>query len=206
MFKVREDFSTFIRVYPITTAVLFICAVLTSIALIGGHDAETRLILGAYEKQKVNEGQIWRLLTYSLGHMSFLHFLINIPFLLLLSRPLENLLGSKFFLIIYIFLSIFTGLIIHFFSNYPVPLAGSSGVGYGLMGLYIFLLFKKSHLFTLVDKRFILFFLLFGFAGTILLPNISMTGHVGGFAGGLLISPLLFKLKATMKSENQFNI
>lgn len=71
------------------------------------------------------------------------------------------------------------------------------------MGIYIFLLFKKSHLFTLFDKRFILFFLVFGFAGTILMPNISMTGHVGGFAGGLLISPFVVKRFSTIGSDSE---
>ena len=206
LFKVKEDFPTFIKLYPITTLVLFSCTVLAIITLISGYDDETRLILGAYEKQKVNEGQIWRLLTYSFGHMSLFHFFINIPILLLLSRPLEKLLGSKLFLITFLTLSVFAGLIIHLFSNYPAPLTGSSGVGYGFLGIYIFLYFRHRHLFSHFDRRFIIYFILFGFIGTILIPNISISGHLGGFLGGLLISPLLFKFKAIMKSEKSLNI
>ncbi|WP_456278848.1 rhomboid family intramembrane serine protease [Bacillus sp. AK128] len=198
MFKVREDIYTFIRVYPITTIGLSSYTLLAIIALIGGFDNETRLLLGAYDKQKINDGQIWRLLTYSFGHMSLLHFLINFPFLLILSRPLEKLIGSKLILFTYIMLSVFAGLIIHLFSNYPVPLAGSSGVGYGFLGIYIFVLLKERHLFSLFDRRFILYFTLFGFVGTILTPNISISGHLGGFFGGLLIAPLLFKVNTKM--------
>lgn len=195
IFRVKEDIPTFIKKYPITTLVLFSCTVLAIITVIIGYNDETRLLLGAYEKQKVNEGQIWRLLTYSFGHMSLFHFFINIPILLLLSRPLEKLLGSRLFLITFITLSVIAGLIIHLFSNYPVPLTGSSGVGYGLLGIYIFLYFRDRHLFSPFDRRFIVFFILFGFVGTMLIPNISISGHLGGFLGGLLISPWLFKFK-----------
>lgn len=193
---VKEGLFTFIRLNPVTFIFLLAYLIFTVLAvLIGGYDSETRLMLGAYDSEKVKEGEVWRLFTYSFGHMSFLHFLMNIPFILLLSRPLERLFGSMVFSATCIILSIFTGVIIHLSSGYPVPLAGSSGMGYGFLGIYIFLLFRQKHLFSAFDKKFIFYFVLFGILATFIIPDISKSGHFGGILGGLLLAPLLIKIR-----------
>ena len=69
MFRVTEDFPTFIRRYPITTVILGICTVLMIITtFMGGYNINTVAQLGGYDKQLVHRGQIWRLLTYAFGH------------------------------------------------------------------------------------------------------------------------------------------
>jgi rhomboid protease GluP len=86
-----------------------------------------------------------------------------------------------------------SSIIIHFFSDYPIPLAGSSGPGYGLLGMYIFLVLKHRNKFPTYDKRFIITFTVMGFIMTFLIPGISISGHIGGFVGGILLSPFVFK-------------
>ncbi|MBY6273887.1 MAG: hypothetical protein CW346_17065 [Bacillaceae bacterium] len=81
---------------------------------------------------------------------------------------------------------------VHLFSDYPIPLAGSSGVGYGLLGMYIYLFFRHGNQFSSYDKSFIMMFTLLGFVVTFLIQEISLTGHIGGFVGGILLSPFLF--------------
>jgi rhomboid protease GluP len=200
MFKVKEDFITFVRIYPIITLIVGICTAMTvTISLMGGYTSENMLKLGAYESQLVDEGQVWRLLTYSFGHMSYFHFFLNMPFIIMFSLPLERTLGNVKFLVSYIYLCIFAGVMIHYFSNYPTPLAGSSGAGYGLLGMYIYLIFRYSDKFSTYDKRFIIFFVVIGFIMTLLIPGISFAGHIGGFIGGILLSPLNFRKQDNIK-------
>ncbi|TCL47042.1 rhomboid family protein [Thermolongibacillus altinsuensis] len=159
----------------------------------GGYNINTVAQLGGYDKQLVHRGQIWRLLTYAFGHMSYAHFFLNMPFILIFSRPLERILGGIKFLLSYVYMSVFASIIIHFFSNYPIPLAGSSGPGYGLLGMYIFLVLRHRNKIPTYDRRFIITFTLMGFIMTFLIPGISISGHIGGFVGGILLSPFVFK-------------
>ncbi|GMB09524.1 rhomboid family intramembrane serine protease [Thermolongibacillus altinsuensis] len=194
MFRVTEDFPTFIRRYPITTLILGICTVLMIITtFMGGYNINTVAQLGGYDKQLINRGQVWRLLTYAFGHMSYAHFFLNMPFILIFSRPLERILGRIKFLLSYVYMSVFASIIIHFFSDYPIPLAGSSGPGYGLLGMYIFLVLRHRNKIPTYDRRFIITFTLMGFIMTFLIPGISISGHIGGFVGGILLSPFVFK-------------
>lgn len=193
LFRITEDIPTFIKRYPITTLMVGICTVLMIIiTFMGGYNSKTILQLGAYDIQLVNEGQVWRLLTCAFGHMSYFHFFLNMPFILLFSRPLERILGSKKFFLSYIFMSVFATLMIHLFSGYPIPLAGSSGVGYGLLGMYIYLFLRHGNQFSSYDKRFVIMFTLLGFIMTFLIPGISIAGHIGGFVGGIILSPFVF--------------
>lgn len=65
----------------------------------GGYTKTNLVLLGAYDRELINNEQFWRLLTYSLGHMSYQHFLLNIVFIILLSRPLERALGKVKFVL-----------------------------------------------------------------------------------------------------------
>jgi rhomboid protease GluP len=77
----------------------------------GGYNINTIAQLGGYDKQLINRGQIWRLLTYAFGHMSYAHFFLNMPFILIFSRPLERILGRIKFLLSYVYMSVFASII-----------------------------------------------------------------------------------------------
>ncbi|GEL78366.1 rhomboid family intramembrane serine protease [Tenuibacillus multivorans] len=163
----------------------------------GSYSSEIILLFGAYDQQLVNNGEIWRLLTYAIGHMSYFHFILNIPILIYLCLPFERILGSLNFLLIYIYLSCFAAIFILFFSGYSIPLAGSSGPGYGLLGMYLVLIFPYKDMFSPFFIRFIIICVILGFMNTFIVPDISIAGHVGGLIGGIILSVLFvsFKLK-----------
>lgn len=193
MFIIKEDFSTFIKKYPLTVLIVGVCCLLSIlITMKGGYTKTNVVLLGSYDRNLINNGQFWRLLTYSVGHMSYSHFLLNIVFIILLSRPLERVLGKLKFILCYLFTSILAGIIIHFFSNIDY-VAGSSGFGYGLLGIYIYLFLKFRNKFYKSDRNFIFMFVAFGFTITLLIPSVSFSGHLGGFIGGIIFAALVFK-------------
>ncbi|SEQ89982.1 rhomboid protease GluP [Piscibacillus halophilus] len=147
------------------------------------------LLLGALSKDHIRDGEVWRLLTYGFGHMSFIHFLLNMPILLILSRPLEKYFGSKIYAVIYSFLIVIPGIFVVLFYTGQYPLAGSLGVGFGLLGIYLYMLLRWKYHLTTYDKNFIIFFLVFAMIFTFSVPDISVSGHIGGlFTGFILMS------------------
>ena len=206
MFLVKEDFKTFIKLYPVTSMLVGICTLLTiAITFMGGYTDKNILLLGGYESDLVNDGQIWRLVTCSVGHCSYPHFFLNMVFIIIFSRPLERILGKGKFLFSYLFLSVFTGGFIHFLSNSNTLSAGSSGIGYGLLGMYVYLSLRYGEKFPKHEKNFIILFTLIGFAMTVLLPNISLSGHVGGFIGGIVLSFFIFKRENFIKFSTTYD-
>lgn len=193
LFTIKEDFKTFTKKYPVTVSITAICTLITiAITILGGYTKSNLVFLGAYDKDLINSGQFWRLLTYSFNHMSYPHFILNIVFLILLSHPLERALGNIKFIMSFLFTSIFAGVIIHFFSNVDY-IAGSSGFGYGLLGMYIFLFLKYKNKFYQSDRKFIFIFIAIGLTMTLLIPDVSLAGHLGGFIGGIIFAALVFR-------------
>lgn len=198
MFRIKEGFVPFVKTYPVTTAIVFICLLQgVTTLLLGGYTSENRMLLGAYSATSVNEGEFWRLFTYAFGHMSVFHLFLNLPFLLIIARPLEKLFGHSLFLLTYVILSLGAGMSIHFLSSYPVPLAGSSGPAFGMLGIYLYLTLMQKELFFPADKRFFHIFIGIALLSTFLVPDISVTGHIGGLISGILFALLLFIIKPT---------
>lgn len=152
-----------------------------------GYSEESLLRMGALSGNSIENGELWRFVTYSFGHMSLFHLVLNIPFLILLSRPLENYYGTFLYPVILILLSVLAGMSVEFVQSSNYPLAGSSGIAYGLIGIYIYyVVFNKDKL-NQDDRRFITTFSAIGFIMTFMIPDISIIGHLGGFTFGLLV-------------------
>lgn len=201
MFAIRSDFKTFLLRHPITNTFIVICTLvaLSILFFMGSYSNESIVILGGLDKELIEEGQIWRLVTYAFGHMSLFHLLLNIPVTLILSHPLERYYGRKLYFVVFLLLIFFAGVSIFYFYNGSYPLAGSSGVGYGLMGIYAFYLIKHSYKLSSYDKKLILFFLIMGIITTFTVPNISISGHFGGLVSGFILAFILYSLKENLK-------
>ena len=201
MFALKGDLKTFIKQHPVTNAFIAFCIViaLSITFLVGGYSNESIIMHGGLDKYLIEEGQIWRLITYAFGHMSLFHLLLNIPVFLILSHPLERYYGSKLYSLIFLLLILLSGVSIFYFYNGSYPLAGSSGVGYGLMGIYAFYLLKHSHKLSSYDKKLISGFLLIGILTTFSVPDISISGHFGGLVSGFIVALILYSLKENLK-------
>ncbi|WP_375218697.1 rhomboid family intramembrane serine protease [Psychrobacillus sp. PGGUH221] len=147
----------------------------------------------------IDNGELWRFITYAFGHMSLFHYILNTPLLLILSRPLEKYYGSKMFLLLYTVLSLCSGLSIYYFYQGDYPLAGSSGAGYGLIGIFTFFVLRYPHKISSYDKRFILIFLVLSLIFTLSVPNISISGHVGGIISGFVIAFIISIIESDKK-------
>lgn len=181
---------------PITCLILLICCILTMIMhFLGGFTKANHLTFGALDETVYDSFQFWRFLTYSFHHLNDVHFLSNACFFLLLSLPLERMMRKTTYVVTLIFLSTCAGLFTLLFSNYEY-IVGLSGIIFGLLGMYFFIIMRYRKAIQTSDQRILFFAFMFGFILTFVLPHISLSCHIGGFIGGLLIAPFVINKRA----------
>jgi membrane associated rhomboid family serine protease len=132
----------------------------------------------------VDAGQWWRLVTAAFLHVGPLHLVLNMLALLVFGTELEGLLGRWRYLALY-FVSVLGGATaVQLFSDAPV--AGASTAIWGLMGgLGVLLLARRQ------DLRGIVTLLALNVLISVLVPGISLVGHLGGLVAGALVTGVL---------------
>ena len=165
-----------------------------------------RLVLnfGVNQRNLVLGGQYWRLITYQFIHGSVSHLFFNMYALVYLGLMIENKLGWKKFLFIYLMSGICGGLVSLIFHQEGVMM-GASGAIMGLYGVFIALLTTKSFeakatkallVSTLIVSLLMLINGAFG-------KRIDNAAHIGGFVSGFIFTYLLnYKWDKTFEIKN----
>ncbi len=167
--------------------------------------------LGLIPALIIEKGFVWQIFSYMFLHdvSGILHIFFNMYALLIFGIPVENVWGSRKFVIYYLFCGTFAGItifLINYMSQglgYFIPTIGASGAVFGLLlafgilfpdaELLIFFLFPiKAKYLVFLYGGLELFFELWGDTG-----SVSHIGHLGGLAGGLLF--FFFMKKRSLK-------
>ena len=132
-------------------------------------------------------GEWWRLFTSGFLHANILHVGFNVLLLGLLGAPLERHLGFVRFAVLYV-AALLAGSLGALLASPRALTVGASGAVFGLMGAH--LMISRA-----VGRRArdsgVMGLLVLNLVTTFLVPNISIGGHIGGLAGGLLVSWIL---------------
>jgi len=142
----------------------------------------------------IEQGEVWRLLSYGLLHFGFTHALFNLFFLAYAGYNLERALGPRNLALIYFF-SVLTGGALSVGMTPGVSSLGASGGVFGLIAATVVLGWKRWDDIPAASRRF------FGWA---LLPYLVVTGisgmtsattdnwsHLGGMLGGVFLMTVL---------------
>ncbi len=138
-----------------------------------------------------------RLLTYPFVHLSFLHMIMALVFLLALGKLVGDVFGSVAVATIFFASAIFGAVVFALVTDDPTPLAGGYPAVYGLIGGYTFILWVRigqtggpqAQAFSLIAILMfiqLLFGLLFG-AGLDWIADLA--GFAAGFGTSILVSP-----------------
>jgi membrane associated rhomboid family serine protease len=156
--------------------------------------------------------QVWQLITYQFMHGGFSHIFFNMLMLWMFGMEIENMWGSKKFLIYYLICGIAAGLAQLFIAplfSIPALTIGASGAIFGVMiafGMlfpdrYVFLYFlipiKAKYL---IGFLFILEIFWIGDAGS----NVAHLAHLGGAIAGFLF--ILFDKSIDVPLKRMLNI
>ena len=120
----------------VINAIMFAMITLSARSIFGAlmhPDTQTLVRFGAKEGVAIAHGEWWRLVTPIFLHIGIIHFLLNNAALRIIGRIIENHLGSRWFLLVYL-LSGIIGNVCSSFSNTAIG-AGASGSIFGLIGV-----------------------------------------------------------------------
>lgn len=148
------------------------------------------IALGAKSGELIRDGQLWRLFTPMLLHVSVVHLGFNMYFLYSFGVGLEQRFGHGRFLLLYL-LGGFAGNALSFLIT-PDPSVGSSTSVFGLVAAEGIFLYQNRKLFGAETKSAInnvvmtvVINLAIGFSSGGYIDN---WGHIGGLLGGLLFA------------------
>ncbi len=173
----------------VSNLVLFVVSAATEGSVWRGYSGIGRIMEnGALWGPAVDVGgEWWRLFTSGFLHANILHVGFNVMLLWLLGASLERHLGFVRFALLYV-AALLSGSLGALLVSPRAVTIGASGAVFGLMGAH--LMISRA-----VGRRArdsgVMGLLVLNLLTTFLFPNISIGGHIGGLAGGLLASWIL---------------
>ncbi len=141
---------------------------------------------GALFGPAVADGEWWRLVTSAFLHAGPVHLLFNMLMLWWFGGPLESLLGRGRFVAVYA-VSLLAGSAGALLFAPQAPTVGASGAVFGILGAGLLLERRGIYVFGGAALVVVLFNIAFSFIAA----NISIGGHLGGLAGGMLATLVL---------------
>jgi membrane associated rhomboid family serine protease len=156
----------------------------------GGELFEKGALIGAAISV---DGDWYRLVTAMFLHASLLHLAFNMIALYWLGTIVEQALGSSRFLLLYFVSGIAGSAGALALSNPFAVTVGASGAIYGILGALLVLEYRATGTFAGPALGLIVINLALSFA----IPNISIGGHLGGLAGGILATFALAHFRYT---------
>lgn len=188
IFERSENFTVFLRKYPITSVILLLNIVYFALIRLVTSASENETIFrwGAFYKPAIEDGEYYRFLTSIFMHFEISHLLFNLFSIFLFAAVLEKLIGRFKFMLLYLISGIAGNLLTYAFDS-PALSLGASGAIFGVFGAFLYLS-RKSNVLDTNSRRTIISLVVVNLVLTFILPDISITGHLGGFVAGLLLS------------------
>ena len=181
------------RITPVTADLIVINAIMFVVTLLtGGFETDNLVRLGGLVPAFVTEnGEWYRVLTAMFMHGGVLHFAMNMIALYYLGSAMERSIGPVRFLGLYLAAGLGADLTIVFLGAANELTIGASGALYGIMAALFYITFSHRNWFTPASVGSIRKMIAINFAITFLIPNISIVGHLAGFAIGFLAAVAL---------------
>lgn len=180
---------------PATTVFTALCAGVFAVAAIDARSLTdviwtsrtgiTFILWGPFVTGESAPVGLLRALTSGFLHVDISHLAVNMITLIVVGAVIERAVGTGPFIVAYL-ASILGGSAAVLYFAYDQPTAGASGALYGLMAILVAVAARSS-----ADLRAPLVLVGGNIAFTLLVPGISLWGHLGGLtAGAVMAGPL----------------
>ncbi|MCM3635443.1 MULTISPECIES: rhomboid family intramembrane serine protease [Paenibacillus] len=189
-----ESFKGYLRSYPITAAIAFLCIVCFIITLIpawGNKAYSFGMFVAITGIDPMGLTEPWRYVTSVFLHADFGHLFKNMMMLIIFAPPLEFVMKSRRYVWFYLLCGIGGNALSAVMSNiqgdgYHLSL-GASGAIFGVFGAYFFLAMFRKQLLDTASIRTIYIILVISLITTFVTPMIDVWGHIGGFITGFML-------------------
>lgn len=193
-----ENWKSYLRYYPFTSLLLVANLVLFLVMVFNGGSTNNATLLeyGAVYNIEPFRDEWWRYFAAIFLHNGFDHLFFNSFALLVITPPLERILGT----IRYAFLYLLSGILGNIVS---VPyydrigelalLVGASGAIYGVYGAFLYVALFQRNMMDEASRKMLYTLLILGIIFSFS-PGIGWAAHFGGMIGGFFIYGLLIRL------------
>lgn len=193
MFLRRESLKEYVKSYPVVSLILLVQLLAFGLMEAYGSSTSVRTLLdfGAMFKNPFFQPEPWRYVTAVFLHIGFQHLLLNSFALYVFAAPLERMLGSWRFLLFYVACGIVGNAVSYMLHMDNYIGAGASGAIYGVYAAFLLFAFFRKDLIHGENAKTIMIIVIVGFIHSIVIPNVDLYGHAGGFACGLIAAAAL---------------
>ena len=147
---------------------------------------------------RLADGEWWRILTSGFLHFGPIHLAFNMLALWFIGRDVEMVLGRTRFLAVYLVSLVGGAAAAIVVAGTAGPFAGASGAVFGLMGALVVVLRRPR-----MPRGPVLVLIGINLALGILVPVISVTGHLGGLVVGAAATAVLVYAPAAHRNAFQ---
>lgn len=193
-----ENWRKYLRYYPVTSLLIVINLVMFVLTSIdgGSRNPLTLMKYGALSDLPQFVDEAWRYFTAMFLHNGFDHLLFNSFALLVFVPPLERIMGSWKFAILYLLsglLGNIIGLAYYERAEGYHFLVGASGAIYGAYGAYLYIALFQQQVIDESSRKTLFTLLILGILFSFT-PGVSLIAHVGGLVGGFFLYGLMIRL------------
>jgi membrane associated rhomboid family serine protease len=189
MYQFRGGPSILSEGLSVWLVVLAVCGVIFIYIVSGRGDSLKRAVrCGCYDRERIRQGQWWRLLTVGFTHIQPWHIAMNLMALYNL-RVLEDYFGHAWYALI-LLASVAGGSLLEYATSRVRYSVGLSGGLYGLMFSYFLILLTYRSVSGLRGIALTLILnLIINF-----MPGVAWQAHIGGAITGMLLTGLFLVL------------
>lgn len=189
--------------YPVTSFFLIVTALVFFLMLVvGGAGFTSAPVLYQFGAVyglaiQVMPEQLWRLVAAIFVHIGWEHVIVNMVSLYFLGRQAESIFGSKQFFFLYLLSGVMGNIFVFCFSPDALT-AGASTSLYGLFAAMIVLRFASRNPYIQQLGQAYTSLFIINLIGSILMPGVSLAGHIGGAVGGAFLA-IVFPVRGERK-------
>ncbi|MBK3494512.1 rhomboid family intramembrane serine protease [Viridibacillus sp. YIM B01967] len=190
MFVRRENFSQYIKYYPVVSLLIalnILIHIMSLIPIIG----DNVFGLGFGANYLIADGEYWRLVTPIFLHAGLLHLLFNMFSLYLFGPELEKIAGKMRFFTIYFIAGLMGNVLTYLIQPPSYVSVGASGAIFGIFGAFAALVYYTRNTMPQL-KQTIMPIIVISLVMTFLQSNINVTAHVAGMVTGFIIGLIDF--------------
>lgn len=190
----------------ITMAVIAVNIIVFAVMSIFGNtlDAQYMAEHGAmYPPYVAENGQYWRLFTSMFMHFGLMHILNNMVMLGAVGHIVEIAMGHVRFLIAYIVAGICGGAlsyVVMLHNNDYAVSAGASGAIFGMVGALVWIVIVNRGFYEGISRQQVIFMVILMIYYGVSTSGVDNWDHLGGLAGGFIISIVLYRKKRYNKN------
>ncbi|GGJ20343.1 rhomboid family intramembrane serine protease [Paenibacillus hunanensis] len=198
LFVRYENWKSFLRFYPLTSLIaLANIVVFLLMTFNGGSQNSATLVEYGALTNLIGYDQWWRTFTAMFVHIGFDHLLFNTFAIIVFAPPLERLLGTLRYGVLYFASGLIGNIIsleLYRQSSEGHLAAGASGAIYGIYGAFLYIALFQRGMLDRVSRQTIYTILGLGLVYTFIMPGIGIWAHLGGLISGFFIYGLLLRL------------